>query len=148
MEAIDNAYFMAMESMATLNATAATLMQKHKSHGATDITGFGILGHAKNLANAQHNEVDLVIDQLPVIAECEKTIEGMPNFKLREGYSAETSGGILTMLEPAKARDFVTEIEQTYGQKAWIIGKVVRGSRKASINSDAEIISVKEPFMI
>jgi len=59
---------MAMESMATLNRTAATLMQKYRSHGATDITGFGILGHAKNLANAQHSEVDLVIDRLPVIS--------------------------------------------------------------------------------
>jgi len=39
----------------------------------------------------------------------------MPNFKLREGYSAETSGGILTMLDPTKARDFIAEIEQTYG---------------------------------
>jgi len=53
----------------------------------------------------------------------------MPDFKLREGYSAETSGGILTMLDPAKAKDFVAECEQDYGQKAWIVGKVVNGSR-------------------
>jgi len=43
---------MAMESMATLNANAATLMCKYKSRGATDVTGFGILGHAENLAAA------------------------------------------------------------------------------------------------
>ena len=43
---------MAMESMATLNRNAATLMRKYASHGATDVTGFGILGHAENLAAA------------------------------------------------------------------------------------------------
>jgi selenide,water dikinase len=32
--------------MAYLNKNAAKLMKKYKSHGATDITGFGILGHA------------------------------------------------------------------------------------------------------
>jgi len=57
-----------------------------------------------------------------------KVIEGMPDFKLTQGYSAETSGGIMTMLEPAKAKDFVAELEQEYGQKSWIIGKVVNGS--------------------
>ena len=41
-----------MESMATLNMNAAKLMKKYKSHGATDITGFGILGHSQNLATA------------------------------------------------------------------------------------------------
>jgi len=65
---------MAMESMATLNASAATLMLKYSSHGATDITGFGLLGHAKNLATAQHSEIDLVFEKLPVFAECEKLV--------------------------------------------------------------------------
>lgn len=41
-----NAYYLAMESMATLNKDSAKLMRKYKAHGATDITGFGILGHA------------------------------------------------------------------------------------------------------
>ncbi len=46
------AYYLSMESMATLNVNAARLMKKYNSHGATDITGFGILGHAQNLATA------------------------------------------------------------------------------------------------
>jgi len=37
---------MAVESMATLNKNAAHLMKRHGCHGATDITGFGIRGHA------------------------------------------------------------------------------------------------------
>ena len=147
-ETINNAYFMAMESMATLNRTGATLMRKYGSHGATDVTGFGILGHAENLAAAQRNEVDLIIDRLPVLEQMEQKIEGMPDFKVREGYSAETSGGIFAMVDAMKAEDFVNECEQEYGQKAWIIGEVVRGSRQASVRSDADIISVSDSIIL
>lgn len=38
--------------MATLNKYAASLMKKYDAHGSTDITGFGILGHAQNLVEA------------------------------------------------------------------------------------------------
>jgi selenide, water dikinase len=43
------AYFMAVESMSTLNKNGAQLMKKYGCHGATDVTGFGLLGHAENL---------------------------------------------------------------------------------------------------
>jgi len=49
---ITDAYYLSMESMATLNKAAAELMHKYRSHGATDITGFGLLGHTQNLAAA------------------------------------------------------------------------------------------------
>lgn len=75
-------------------------------------------------------------------------IDGMPDFKVTQGYSAETSGGIMTMLEPAKAKDFIAELEQDYGQKAWIIGKVINGSQKAMIRQDADVIEVSESFML
>jgi selenide,water dikinase len=39
-------YDMACDSMDMLNLTGATLMHKYKSVGATDVTGFGLLGHA------------------------------------------------------------------------------------------------------
>jgi selenide,water dikinase len=40
---------MAVESMSVLNKNASKLMKKYEAHGATDITGFGIKGHAQNL---------------------------------------------------------------------------------------------------
>ncbi len=55
----------AMWSMARLNRTGARLMHKYGVHGATDVTGFGLLGHARNLASHQRAAVDLVIDTLP-----------------------------------------------------------------------------------
>lgn len=39
--------------MATLNKIGAVLMKKHNAHAATDVTGFGILGHSNYLAEAQ-----------------------------------------------------------------------------------------------
>ena len=44
-------------------------MHKYNAHAATDVTGFGLLGHAQNLASNQKNEVSLVIHNLPVIAK-------------------------------------------------------------------------------
>ena len=49
---INEAYGMAIESMAHLSKNTAHLMQKYGSRGATDITGFGMLGHTQNLATA------------------------------------------------------------------------------------------------
>ena len=70
-------------------------MHKHGAHGATDVTGFGILGHASNLVSAQKNSVDFVIHQLPVIRNMVAVAEvcGI-KFGLLQGYSAETSGMI------------------------------------------------------
>jgi len=70
-------------------------MHKYGAHGATDVTGFGILGHAKNLASVQKNAVDFVIQKLPIIAKMASVAQACGiNFSLLQGYSAETSGMI------------------------------------------------------
>ena len=92
--------------MATLNMNAAGLMKKYKCHGATDITGFGIKGHAENLVEVQRNEIDYVINSLPIIENMDKINDNVLNFKLREGLSAETSGGLFVMVPPEALRDF------------------------------------------
>jgi len=68
-------------------------MHKHGAHGATDVTGFGIIGHASNLASAQKNAVDFVLHQLPVIRDMVAVAETCGiKFGLLQGRSAETSG--------------------------------------------------------
>jgi selenide, water dikinase len=101
--------------MATLNDKSSLLLQKYKAHGATDVTGFGILGHAKNLAAAQIADVDLVIEALPIILGMENHYKDKHDFKVTGGFSAETSGGILTMVDPSMADDFIAEANQVYG---------------------------------
>ena len=104
-----------MESMATLNKDSARLMRKYKAHGATDITGFGLLGHAQNLATAQIDPVDIVVHTLPVIHKMDVINNEVLNFKLLDGYSAETSGGLFIMLPPEAAKDFIKEHRETVG---------------------------------
>ena len=84
------------------------------SHGATDVTGFGILGHLRNLASNQKQDVSFCLHSLPgmlyvwlyvymilslivlggmfTVAEAAAAAEGGINFTLKEGFSAETSG--------------------------------------------------------
>ena len=82
-----------MFGMARLNRTAAKLMHKFHAHAATDVTGFGILGHARNLATNQKAEVSFIIESLPIYAHMVAVAKASPiNFKLLDGYSAETSG--------------------------------------------------------
>lgn len=47
------AYFRAEQQMATLSLVGARLLRKYKVGACTDVTGFGILGHADYLAQAQ-----------------------------------------------------------------------------------------------
>lgn len=119
-------------------------MKKYDSHGGTDITGFGLLGHAKNLANVQKNDVDLVIESIPVIDQMSRIIDGMHDFKVPAGYSAETSGGILTMIDPALAEQFIADAKEIYKQEAWVVGKVVTGTKQAIIVDDVKIIEVTQ----
>lgn len=93
MDEVQKAYQDAMTSMSRLNRTAARLMHKYGAHGATDVTGFGILGHARNLVQNQKAEVSFVIHTLPILANMVKVFKACGiNFKLLEGFSAETSG--------------------------------------------------------
>ena len=92
--------------MATINRNAATLMQKHKAHGATDITGFGIRGHAQNLVSAQKADVDFRIDRIPIIKGMDTVNAHVFDFKLLAGYSAETSGGLFIMLPAESAKQY------------------------------------------
>ena len=66
---VRKAYQRAMDSMARHNRTASRLMHKYNAHAATDVTGFGLLGHAQALARNQKAEVGFVIHNLPIIAK-------------------------------------------------------------------------------
>ncbi|XP_040297968.1 selenide, water dikinase 2-like isoform X1 [Bufo bufo] len=145
-EEVELAYQEAMFNMATLNRTAAALMHTFNAHAATDITGFGILGHAQNLAQQQHCEVTFVIHNLPIIAKMAAITKACGSrFSLLQGTSAETSGGLLICLPREQAARFCAEIKSPkYGEghQAWIIGIVEKGNRTARIIEKPRIIEV------
>ncbi|NWY98432.1 SPS2 dikinase, partial [Loxia curvirostra] len=92
-EEVELAYQEAVASMATLNRTAAGLMRAFGAHAATDVTGFGVLGHARALAAQQRQEVAFVIHNLPVIA-CMAAVSRASGGRgtLLQGTAPETSG--------------------------------------------------------
>ena len=101
-------------------------MHDFGAHGSTDVTGFGLLGHAANLAQAQDAAVDFVIDRLPVISKM-PAVNSRFDFKLTRGLSAETSGGLLVALGAQAAHAYCRRLQELDGEPAWIIGRVVAG---------------------
>lgn len=59
----------AVAVMTTLNAGGAQVMQAHGVTGATDITGFGLLGHALELAKASGLGLEIIASQVPILEE-------------------------------------------------------------------------------
>ena len=132
----------AMKAMTTSAASASDEMQKAGAHACTDITGFGLLGHAFELARASNitlviesARVPLLPDVLDLIARGMLTrgdknnrayVGGTVKFGehiSREMQSAlfdpQTAGGLLISIGHAKAEDLVNTIEGTV-----IIGSV------------------------
>jgi len=140
-EEVKAAFRAAELSMARLNRIGAKLMHKHGATSATDVTGFGILGHARNLAEYQAKKVKFTIHTLPIISNMTKIASCVGNmFQLLQGYSAETSGGLLLTIPSTNAEAFCKEIEELEGCPAWIIGTVEVGERGASIAQNPTII--------
>lgn len=146
-EEVVEAYQAATRSMARLNRTAALLMRKYEAHGATDVTGFGILGHAQNLVSCQKNSVNFSLHTLPILNKMSIVATTAANagldFKLHAGYSAETSGGLLVALPQEQAKAFCQELEERDASPAWIIGDVTTGERKALISPNFQVIDVE-----
>jgi selenide, water dikinase len=65
----------AVNSMTTLNASASLVARKHPIHACSDVTGFGILGHALEMASG--SGVTLVIEsaKLPLLHRAPRLAE-------------------------------------------------------------------------
>lgn len=84
-------------------------MHTFNAHAATDITGFGILGHAQTLARQQRSEVSFVIHNLPVLAKMAAVSKACGNmFGLMHGTCPETSGE--TVLQERNTENINTTI--------------------------------------
>jgi len=155
----------AVRSMSKLNRFASKLMARHNAHAATDVTGFGVLGHAKNLIDNQIAEVGVELYTLPCIANTLKINDNIMNFRLRDGYSAETSGGLLISMTESDANAYCAELRKVetaaynYNNSnnsnenitkkidtdfgPWIVGKVIENvDRQVTINENVVYLEV------
>jgi len=152
---IDDMMYAAVWSMVRLNRISGALALEYGATACTDVTGFGILGHAQNLAeNQQQPNLGMVLERLPCIRNTPLINKQVFNFRLTSGYSAETSGGLLVCLPADKAQAYCdavkaaeiqagrpTDTDQDLGP--WIIGKVVEDSQqKATLANDVVVLEV------
>src|SRR4029434_8445772 len=74
-KASDESVNEAVKSMTTLNAPASFVARKHSAHACSDVTGFGILGHALGMASG--SGVTLVIEsaKLPLLHRAPRLAE-------------------------------------------------------------------------
>ena len=136
------------KSMATLNNIASELMQEVGAHACTDITGFGLLGHACQVAEHSQVGIKLNLASVPYFPEVvEFARQGLcPGglYRNREFYSdrvefatdvpedmqlilfdAQTSGGLLISLAPEAAQLLLDRLHEADVQHAAIIGEMV-----------------------
>jgi selenide,water dikinase len=58
----------AVESMTTLNRAASRLVAEHAGvHAMTDVTGFGLMGHGRELALGSGMRIEIIVEQVPCI---------------------------------------------------------------------------------
>jgi selenide,water dikinase len=137
-----------LRSMTTLNKTAAELMIEMGAHACTDITGFGLIGHASHLIQEGETGIEFDFKAIPfftgVMELSQKEIYpgGMgcnrdfyaqqvdfkgriPEYKRNMLFDPQTSGGLLIALPPAKAAILVEKMEKKKISAA-IIGKVIK----------------------
>ena len=140
----------AIRSMSALNRHAMHLAQRFEAHACTDITGFGILGHGLEMANASNVMFQLWMNDVPFLPGARQYAEQeifpgglnrnrdfvLPHVRFADAIEAadrallfdpETSGGLLIALDPAQVRSFITQAEAD-GQFARIIGEASAGS--------------------
>lgn len=132
--------------MATLNKTAAETMEPYDVHACTDVTGFGLLGHATEMAKGSGTGITIRSGDVPLLPRVRELAEGgsVPggtrnNYDhVREEVSfpedmdqtgrfilcdAVTSGGLLIAIAPQQADELLQRL-QTAGVEASEIGEV------------------------
>lgn len=128
----------AVKLMTTTNRNAAKAMLEVSVHAATDVTGFGIAGHAANMA--EQSKVSIEIHTLPVIKWAPKIAETL-KIPLLEGEGVETSGGLFISVSPEKT-DHLLRALRKKGYAAYEIGTVAEGPGKAWVRKNPQVIEV------
>ncbi|MCX6277848.1 MAG: selenide, water dikinase SelD [Bacteroidetes bacterium] len=139
--------------MAELNRKPAEIMQQFPVNACTDVTGFGLTGHLKEMVKGSGVSATIYANQVPLISSVMKhasggTIPGGTKNNLEFVgdvikwapevtelmkvvlCDAQTSGGLLISLPEAFGEEFIGRLREAGVTKAVIIGKIVEGNGK------------------
>lgn len=137
----------AKRQMKLLNRSAAEVMKKFKVRGATDITGFGLAGHALKMARASKVSISLDLKNIPLIgdtyrladegcipgaafrnldyAEADMSFASAIDYNLKMiAFDAQTSGGLFISVSQSSAESLLKELKSTGLLRAAKIGYV------------------------
>jgi selenide,water dikinase len=139
--------------MKLLNNTGAAVMKKYNVRGATDITGYGLAGHALKMARSSNVSLNLKMNEVPLIGKTynlvdegcipgasfrnleygEKDIEfalGLDYNLKMIAFDAQTSGGLLMSVDPEKVESLLADLHSAGLSSSAIIGEVTELQEK------------------
>jgi selenide, water dikinase len=139
----------AIEQMRTLNRAASEVLQRHEVRAATDITGFGLLGHGLEMARASGVRLTFDAAALPALggaldlarsgvetggaghnrrytAPALSVAGGVAQDLVALAHDPQTSGGLLAAVDPARLNDIQADLAAA-GVGAWHVGHVDEG---------------------
>jgi selenide,water dikinase len=137
----------ATEQMVALNRTAAELMQEAGVHACTDVTGFGLLGHAGEMAQASGVGLELRLSAIPILtgaigyarsglipagtyrnrdyrAGMVAWGDGLPGWASDLLFDPQTSGGLLIALPSGAAENLLARMHRAGLVHAALVGAV------------------------
>lgn len=146
----------AVRSMATLNKSAAEAMVAVGVNSATDITGFGLLGHLSQMMNASGTTAEINMDSIPLLRGAKHLAENgyisggtarnteaiMPSVTAEEEITdiefslladAQTSGGLLISVPEGRSEELIKQLVDNKTLYSSVIGQV-------STQSDTSVI--------
>jgi selenide,water dikinase len=137
-------------SMMALNRRASEVMRAFDAHACTDVTGFGFIGHAQEMARGSGVGMVVRAREVPLFPEaldyaksglipggaysnrqffscCVDLESDVPPLLVDLLYDPQTSGGLLISIPPEKAEGLVTALKEEGGKASAIVGEVVEG---------------------
>ncbi|OGK09491.1 MAG: selenide, water dikinase SelD, partial [Candidatus Riflebacteria bacterium GWC2_50_8] len=153
-EAASADYRLALETMKQLNRKGAEIMQRYNVRAATDITGFGLLGHALNIAQGSRLQLRIEAKKVPLLPGARRLVErgcipggALRNltyvesstvFDARVSYDEkmllcdpQTSGGLLMCVKPDCVTELINDLHAAGYTSAAVIGETAATSHPA-----------------
>jgi len=139
--------------MASLNKRASEIMQEIGANACTDVTGFGLLGHAFEMIQGTGKGIIIHVPDVPILPEAVNFAKmGMVpggtyrnrEFRINQVdidsalspylidilFDPQTSGGLLIAVSGKKAQEMVKRLRKEGIEDAAIIGKVVNDTQE------------------
>ena len=138
----------AVASMLALNKAAAEILPDFAVHACTDVTGFGLLGHAAEMAEGSQVGMTFYAARVPALAHslalAAESLQGgsLDNQRFLQSkvtvatgvnparanllFDAQTSGGLLIAVAEAEAEALLDALGQNGVEAAALVGEVTR----------------------